>query len=92
MCYNQIIKWRVESHRKGREEIELLPKKLRVKLERTLSLIKEHGPFYVHEPNVKHLQGKLWEIRLKSPDGIARVIYILAYNKRIFLLLTSCFC
>ena len=28
------------------------------------------------EPHVKHLEGKLWEMRLTGRDGIARALYI----------------
>lgn len=59
---------------------------MRAKLEHILTLLQDYGPSYVHEPYVKHLQDKLWEIRLKDKDGIARVIYILANKKRIILL------
>jgi phage-related protein len=32
------------------------------------------------------LRDKLWEIRLKGPNGIARILYILAHQRRIILL------
>lgn len=41
------------------------------------------GPHQVRKPYVKHLVGKLWEIRLKGKDGIARAIYVTATGKRI---------
>ena len=34
-------------------------------------------------PLVKHLEGKLWEIRLKGKDGIARAVYVTAGAERI---------
>src|ERR1700730_11656836 len=30
------------------------------------------------EPHVKHLEGKLWELRLTGHDGIARALYVTA--------------
>lgn len=80
------MKWRIDVHHKGKEEIEALSLKMRAKLEHIINLLQEYGPTYVHEPYVKHLQDKLWEIRLKDKDGIARVIYILANKRRIVLL------
>jgi phage-related protein len=80
------MKWRIDSHHKGKEEIEALRLKMRARLEHILNLLQDYGPSYVHEPYVKHLRGKLWEIRLKDKDGIARVIYILANKRRIVLL------
>jgi phage-related protein len=35
------------------------------------------------EPHVKHLEGKLWEIRLTGRDGIARALYVTAIGKRV---------
>ena len=35
------------------------------------------------EPNVKHLEGKLWEMRLTGRDGIARALYVAAIGKRV---------
>lgn len=80
------MKWRIDVHPKGKEEIELLSIKIRAKLEHILNLLQEYGPSYVHEPYVKHLRDKLWEIRLKDPTGITRVLYILAHKRRIILL------
>jgi phage-related protein len=49
-------------------------------------LIKTKGLEQVHEPYVKHLEGKLWEMRMKGKDGIARSIYITAAGKKIIIL------
>jgi len=35
------------------------------------------------EPHVKHLEGKLWELRLTGRDGIARALYITAIGRRV---------
>jgi phage-related protein len=80
------MKWRIEIHPKGKEEIEALSLKMRAKLEHILNLLQDYGLSYVYEPYVKHLQNELWEIRVKDKDGIARVVYILANKKRIVLL------
>jgi phage-related protein len=40
----------------------------------------------VHEPYVKHLDGKLWEMRMKGRDGIARAIYVTAQGERVIVL------
>jgi phage-related protein len=37
----------------------------------------------LREPHVKHLEGKLWEMRLTGRDGIARVLYITARGMRV---------
>jgi phage-related protein len=46
-------------------------------------LIKSLGLEKVAEPHVKHLEGSLWEMRMKGRDGISRAIYIVAKPKRI---------
>lgn len=40
----------------------------------------------VREPHVKHLDGKLWEMRLTGRDGIARALYVTATGRRIIVL------
>jgi len=46
------------------------------------------GPHKVREPYVKHLEGNLWEMRMKAPPGIARAIYMTAKGRRIVMLHT----
>jgi len=42
----------------------------------------------MREPYVKHLEGKLWEMRLKGRGGIARSVYVTAAGKRVVVLRT----
>ena len=37
----------------------------------------------VGEPYVKHIEGVLWEIRMKGKDGISRALYVTAKPQRI---------
>ena len=37
----------------------------------------------MREPYVKHLEGPLWEMRMKGKDGIARAAYVTATGKRV---------
>jgi phage-related protein len=37
----------------------------------------------VREPYVKHLEGRLWEMRMSGRDGIARAIYVTARGSRV---------
>ena len=34
-------------------------------------------------PHVRHLEGKLWELRVKAQAGIARGIYVTATGRRV---------
>jgi phage-related protein len=40
----------------------------------------------LNEPHIKHLDGKLWEMRLMGRDGIARALYVTATGKRVVVL------
>ena len=42
----------------------------------------------MHEPYVKHIEGKIWEMRLKGRDGIARSLYVTATGRRVVVLRT----
>ena len=46
-------------------------------------LIEEFSLDRVREPHVKHLQGPLWEMRIKGKDGISRAIYVTATGQRV---------
>jgi phage-related protein len=70
----------------AKAELDSLPLDLRAKFERIVGLIKAKGLEQVREPYVKHLEGKLWEMRMSGRDGIARSIYVTATGKRIVIL------
>lgn len=65
------------------DELDSLPADMRARLEHIVTLIREFGLERVREPHVKHLEGPLWEMRLKGRGGIARVIYLTASGRRI---------
>ena len=48
-----------------------------------MNLIQGMGLDQVRGPHIDHLEGPLWEMRLKGKDGIARAIYVTARNQRI---------
>jgi phage-related protein len=70
----------------AKAEVDQLPLDLRAKFERIVALIRAKGLEQVREPYVKHLEGKLWEMRMSGRDGIARSIYVTASGKRIVIL------
>jgi phage-related protein len=69
-------------------ELDELPADMRARFERIVALIQAVGLEKVHEPYVKHLEGRLWEMRLMGRDGIARAIYVTASARRIVILRT----
>ncbi|MCC6537668.1 MAG: type II toxin-antitoxin system RelE/ParE family toxin [Bryobacterales bacterium] len=48
-----------------------------------VELIQGYGLERVREPHIKHLQGDLWEMRMKGRDGISRAIYVTAKGWRV---------
>lgn len=65
------------------EEIAALPVDMRARLSRIANLITTAGLEAVHEPHIKHIEGALWEMRMKGKDGISRALYVTAQKKRV---------
>ena len=63
-------------------ELEALPVDQRAKFLRIAELIEAKGLDRVREPYVKHLEGPLWEIRMRGRDGISRALYVTAKGRR----------
>jgi phage-related protein len=66
-----------------RDELEALPADMKARFRRIVELIQDHGLERVREPHVKHLDGPLWEMRMKGKDGISRAIYVTARGRRV---------
>ncbi len=66
-----------------KEALDALAPDLRASFQRIVELIQAHGLERVREPYLKHLEGPLWEMRLKGKSGIARAIYVTATGMRI---------
>lgn len=64
-------------------ELDALPRDFRASFERICQLIGVVGLERVHEPYIKHLEDRLWEMRLRGKDGIARAIYVTAVGRRL---------
>jgi phage-related protein len=69
-------------------ELEAMPADIKARFVRIVELIEGHGLDRVGEPHVKHLEGKLWEMRMKGRDGIARSLYVAATGRRVVVLRT----
>jgi phage-related protein len=64
-------------------ELEALPADIRARFGRITALIETQGLARMREPHVKHLEGRLWEMRMIGRDGIAREIYVTASGMRV---------
>ena len=69
-------------------EVEELSQDMRASFERIVGMIRANGLERMHEPYVKHIEGKIWEMRLKDRDGIARSLYMAATGRRVAVLRT----
>ena len=85
--------WKVEIlDRRVVKELDSLAADVRQRFLRISELIEKHGRAAMHEPHVKHLEGKLWEMRMKGRDGSLapcssqrwgeRVVVVHAFEKK----------
>lgn len=78
------MEWRVELlNETVRAELEAQPADIRARFLRIVQLIELSGLLHLREPYVKHLDGPLWEMRMKGKDGIARAAYVTARDRRV---------
>ncbi|MGO9773969.1 MAG: type II toxin-antitoxin system RelE/ParE family toxin [Roseiarcus sp.] len=76
--------WRVEIlNETVVAEISALPADMQARFLRLAERIAQAGLESLYEPHVKHLEGKLWELRLTGRDGIARALYVTAIGRRV---------
>lgn len=80
------MQWTVETVAAVDAEIDSLPVALRARLVRLLELIEEVGLEQLRSPHIRHLEGKLWELRVKAQGSIARGIYLTATGRRVVVL------
>jgi phage-related protein len=76
--------WTVETLNKTVDaEVEALPEDMRARLARIAKLIEEKDLDRVGEPHVKHVEGRLWEMRMKGRSGISRALYVTGVGQRV---------
>jgi phage-related protein len=77
------VNWVVTFLPAAAREFAVLPADMRARFGHIALLIEAKGLEHVHAPHVKHLDGRLWEIRMHGRDGISRAIYVTASGKRV---------
>ena len=80
------MNWTIETVSAVDAKIEALPVALRARLIRLLGVVKNVGLETLRAPHVRHLEGKLWELRVRAEGGIARGIYVTAASRRVVVL------
>ena len=78
------MRWTVETLNEVVDaELGSLPADMRARLAHIVRLIEEMGLERVGEPHVKHLEGRVWEMRLTGRSGISRALYVVATGRRV---------
>lgn len=78
------MSWSVEFLDEDVEAVlEAMPADIRAAFRRIVELIASQGLERVREPYVRHLEGPIWEMRLRGKDGIARAAYVTANGRRL---------
>lgn len=81
------MSWIVETlDKRVDREISDLPPDVQADLIHVTELIEQHGPASIGMPHVRHIRGKLWEIRARGKSGLGRGIYVTAKGKRVIIL------
>jgi phage-related protein len=75
--------WSVQLTAEAADELSSLPADHRARFDWIRRLIEGHGLERVGFPHVRPIGGKLWEIRLKGKDGIARALYVTRTGQRV---------
>jgi phage-related protein len=70
----------------SRRKWRRLPEDMRARLARIALLIEQKGLERVGEPHVKHIEGRLWEMRMNGKSGISRALYVTAAGQRVVIL------
>jgi phage-related protein len=63
-----------------------MPADIQAHFFRIADMLQEFGPQAVGLPHVRFLQDKLWEMRIKGRDGIARAIYVADKGRQLMVL------
>ena len=78
------MSWRVEILNEiVADEIAALAPDMQARFLRLAEHIATAGLASLGAPHAKHLEGKLWELRLTGRDGIARALYVAAAGRRV---------
>jgi phage-related protein len=68
-------------------ELDAWPQDLRAALTRIIERITSLGLERIGEPHVRHIEGKLWEMRPSGKQGEGRALYVAASGRRVVIVL-----
>jgi|SRR5690242_6895938 phage-related protein len=64
-------------------EVKALPADMQARFLRFGDIVEQAGLDALPRDVVRHLEGKLWELRMTGRDGISRAIYVTAAGRRV---------
>lgn len=78
--------WTIRIHALADAELQALPADMRARFLHIADLLEAFGPQKVGLPHVRPLEGKLWEMRMRGRDGIARAVYAAVQGRTLVVL------
>ena len=73
-------------HPLAEPELLALPADMKARFLHIAEMLEEFGPQRVGLPHIRPLESKLWEMRMKGRDGIARAVYAAVQYRRLLVL------
>ncbi len=73
--------WHVKLLPIAEDELMAIPADMRARFLHISELLEELGPQNVGMPHIRHLEDKLWEMRMTGRDGIAPAVYVARTGK-----------
>ena len=84
MTGDQNAGWTVETlNDTVADELRALPRDMKLRFDHITEFIRSEGFANIGMPHVRHVEGPLWEMRLRGQDGIARAIYVTVRERRV---------
>lgn len=81
--------WAVKVCALAEPELLALPADMRARFLHVAELLEAFGPQEVGMPHVRPVEGKLWEMRMRGRDGIARAVYAAVHGPRYWCCMSS---
>jgi phage-related protein len=78
--------WTVKVCVLAEPELLALPADMRARFLHVAELLEAFGPQEVGMPHVRPVEGKLWEMRMRGRDGIARAVYAAVHGRTLLVL------
>lgn len=78
--------WTVKVCSLAEPELLTLPADMRARFLHVAELLEAFGPQEVGMPHVRPVEGKLWEMRMRGRDGIARAVYAAVHGRTLLVL------